>query len=235
MVTEAHNRNELTNSPDILISAIAARTKKIRVGACGINIRYHYPLRIIEKFKTLEALYPDRIDLGISSGYHYPPQLAAAYDTAFRTRPEDIPALYGELFDPPFDPMPGISLPPVWVPMTPKLTNAVAIGKRGVGYVVGNYESLDAVSRAIDAYREAFEKAGHRHEPRIMVDVVYAPQRFRKDMKFRFPIMEEGAITDLPAQIGVLRGMTDEILVQAPVYNLEDRFICYQEIAQALT
>ena len=63
---EHHNLPSVASSaPEVLIARIAAGTTTIRVGSGGIMLPNHAPLMIAERFKTLEALYPGRIDLGI--------------------------------------------------------------------------------------------------------------------------------------------------------------------------
>jgi luciferase family oxidoreductase group 1 len=48
-----------------MIGQIAAATSRIRVGSGGVMLPNHAPLMVAERFKVLEALYPDRIDLGL--------------------------------------------------------------------------------------------------------------------------------------------------------------------------
>src|SRR6202521_45350 len=43
----------------------SAVTERIRVGSGGIMLPNHAPLTVAERFHTLEALFPGRIDLGI--------------------------------------------------------------------------------------------------------------------------------------------------------------------------
>ena len=54
-----------SSAPEILIGHVAGATSRIRVGAGGILLNNHPPLRVAEVFRTLEALYPGRIDLGL--------------------------------------------------------------------------------------------------------------------------------------------------------------------------
>ena len=54
-----------STSPPVLIAAIAAHTGRIRVGSGGVMLPNHMPFVVAEQFALLEALYPDRIDLGI--------------------------------------------------------------------------------------------------------------------------------------------------------------------------
>jgi luciferase family oxidoreductase group 1 len=48
-----------------MIGQIAAATSRIRVGSGGVMLPNHAPLTVAERFHTLEALFPGRIDLGI--------------------------------------------------------------------------------------------------------------------------------------------------------------------------
>jgi len=52
-------------APEILITRAAAETKRIRVGSGGIMLPHYAPLKVAEVFRTLHAMFPDRIDLGI--------------------------------------------------------------------------------------------------------------------------------------------------------------------------
>jgi luciferase family oxidoreductase group 1 len=63
---EHHNMPGIASSaPAVLIANAAARTTRIRVGSGGVMLPNHSPLVVAERFGTLEALHPGRIDLGI--------------------------------------------------------------------------------------------------------------------------------------------------------------------------
>src|SRR5436190_586480 len=65
-VAEHHNLPSIASaSPDIMIGQIAAITKNMRIGSGGVMLPNHAPLMVAERFKTLEALFPGRIDLGL--------------------------------------------------------------------------------------------------------------------------------------------------------------------------
>jgi hypothetical protein len=52
-VAEHHNMASIaTSAPEVLIAAIAAATSRIRVGAGGIMIPNHTPLRVVEILST---------------------------------------------------------------------------------------------------------------------------------------------------------------------------------------
>ncbi|BDH57279.1 LLM class flavin-dependent oxidoreductase [Tsukamurella sp. PLM1] len=65
-VAEHHSMPGIASSaPAVLIGQIAAATESIRVGSGGVMLPNHQPLVVAEQFGTLDALFPDRIDLGI--------------------------------------------------------------------------------------------------------------------------------------------------------------------------
>jgi luciferase family oxidoreductase group 1 len=65
-LSEHHNTESVAGSaPEILISAIAATTSRIRVGAAGIMLPHYSALKVAEQFRVLEAIAPGRIDLGL--------------------------------------------------------------------------------------------------------------------------------------------------------------------------
>src|SRR3954451_3607217 len=63
---EHHNSDsQAGTAPEILISAIAATTRRIRVGSAGIMLPHYSSLKIAEQFRVLDAIAPGRIDLGL--------------------------------------------------------------------------------------------------------------------------------------------------------------------------
>lgn len=65
-VSEHHNTNALAgSSPEILIAHLANHTQNIRIGSGGIMLPNHSALKMAENFRLLEALFPNRIDMGI--------------------------------------------------------------------------------------------------------------------------------------------------------------------------
>lgn len=63
---EHHNMpGILSSAPEVLITHVAAKTTKLRIGSGGIMLPNHASLHMAEVFRTLEALYPSRIDFGV--------------------------------------------------------------------------------------------------------------------------------------------------------------------------
>jgi luciferase family oxidoreductase group 1 len=65
-VSEHHNSTSIVGTaPEILIAAVAATTRRIRVGSAGVMLPHYSALKVAEQFRVLEAIAPGRIDLGV--------------------------------------------------------------------------------------------------------------------------------------------------------------------------
>jgi luciferase family oxidoreductase group 1 len=65
-LAEHHNTPLIAcSSPEILIGHVASVTEHLRVGSGGVMLPNHAPLHVAENFRTLGALHPGRIDLGL--------------------------------------------------------------------------------------------------------------------------------------------------------------------------
>lgn len=65
-VSEHHNMASLAcSAPEILIAHILTLTTTIRVGAAGIMLPNHTAFKVAETFRTLLAIAPERVDLGL--------------------------------------------------------------------------------------------------------------------------------------------------------------------------
>ena len=65
-VSEHHNTGNIVGTaPEILMSAIAATTQRIRIGSAGVMLPHYSSLKVAEQFRVLEAIAPGRIDLGL--------------------------------------------------------------------------------------------------------------------------------------------------------------------------
>lgn len=65
-VSEHHNSGSIVGTaPEVLMAAIAATTREIRVGSAGVMLPHYSSLKVAEQFRVLEAIAPGRIDLGV--------------------------------------------------------------------------------------------------------------------------------------------------------------------------
>jgi luciferase family oxidoreductase group 1 len=167
-VAEHHNIPSIASSaPEVLVGHVAGLTGRIRVGAGGMMLPNHAPLHVLEVFRTLEALYPGRIDLGIgrapgtdpvtsealrrrsSAGGDVNDQIAELF--AFATK--EFPA--GHPFRP-IDVMPSDArMPPIWMLGSTRAGASIAAA-HGVGFAFAGHFSMREAKDAIAEYRARF-------------------------------------------------------------------------------
>lgn len=98
-VSEHHNMRSLAcSAPELLIAHVAARTERIRVGAAGIMLPNHTAFKVAELFRTLVAMYPDRIDLALGRAPGTDPLTAHVLRRGIRVDPgAEFPGQVAEL------------------------------------------------------------------------------------------------------------------------------------------
>ncbi|HWO22302.1 MAG TPA: LLM class flavin-dependent oxidoreductase [Kofleriaceae bacterium] len=158
-------RTTAASSPEVMIAYAAAKTERIRVGAGGMMLPNHAPLHLVEMFRTLEALHPGRIDLGLGRS----PGADAVTSSALRRGDElDLDGVLDELLafeDGQFSihhpfakivPMPfDVGCPSIW--MLGATVAGSGIGaQRGVPYAFAGHWGMRNAREAIAQYREGF-------------------------------------------------------------------------------
>jgi luciferase family oxidoreductase group 1 len=169
-------------APEILIAHAAAASQRIRVGSGGVMLPNHAPLRVVESFKTLEALYPGRIDLGIGRA----PGSDAAASRALRAiGGEQFTGLMSELLTfgrsgyPPNHPYASVAamptdttLPPMWI-LGSSGASAAAAGGAGMGYSFATHFSTEPAAPALEAYRHSFRPSAQFQRPHAILGVSF--------------------------------------------------------------
>src|SRR5687768_6328792 len=158
--------NIATSAPEVLIAHIAATTTRMRVGAGGIMLPNHNPLRVVEIFRTLEALHPGRIDLGLGRAPGTDPVTAAALRRGAADDPNERLAELlafergGFPEGHPFrsiTPMPSdVHLPPIWM-LGSTTTGAVIAASLGVRYAFAGHFAMRNAEAALRVYRDRFQ------------------------------------------------------------------------------
>lgn len=176
---EHHGMPSIASSvPEILIASAAAATRNLRVGAGGVMLLNHAPLRIAEAYRTLEALHPGRIDLGLGrapGGDGYAMRaLRSGGGEEFSAYLAELMAFDEESFPPdhPYARVPvspgGVSLPPKWL-LGSSGASAEAAGQLGFGYAFAAHFSHTPAAPAFAAYRQAFQPSADFLEPRTIL------------------------------------------------------------------
>ncbi|WP_199174995.1 LLM class flavin-dependent oxidoreductase [Sporosarcina sp. P29] len=97
-LAEHHNMPGVASSAtSIIIGHVAQETKDIRVGSGGVMLPNHAPLVIAEQFGTLDAMYPNRIDLGLGRAPGSDQATAYALRRTLQSGGEDFPQQVEEL------------------------------------------------------------------------------------------------------------------------------------------
>ncbi len=91
-VSEHHNHPAIVGTaPEIIIAAIAATTKRIRIGSAGVMLPHYAPFKVAEQFRVLDALAPGRIDLGLGRAPGSDGLTAFALNPNAAERPNQFP------------------------------------------------------------------------------------------------------------------------------------------------
>ena len=91
-LSEHHGLPTIVGSaPEVLMAAIAARTRRIRIGSAGVMLPHYSALKVAEQFRVLEALAPGRIDLGVGRAPGSDRRTAQALNPNASGAAEDFP------------------------------------------------------------------------------------------------------------------------------------------------
>ncbi|MFD4407209.1 MsnO8 family LLM class oxidoreductase [Nocardia sp. NPDC058499] len=158
-------------APTLLLAAIGARTRNIRLGTGGIMVPNHSPLVVAEQALMLEALYPGRVDIGLggSLGFTAPVRRALGRTTLRAGEYEaDIAEIRSYLNgDADITVRPRVEPPPVFLLAIKDGLSLAA--ERGLPVVIGG--PLLREPKAIDAYFRDFRPSAHTPDPYLMVSI----------------------------------------------------------------
>jgi luciferase family oxidoreductase group 1 len=184
-------------APEILIARAAAETSRIRVGSGGIMLPHYAALKVAEVFRTLHAMFPNRIDLGVGrapgggqlEAYalkrdrrsppadDFPQQLAEL--RAF-LHPETATELLGgshafqKILVAPNAP----GAPDLWL-LGSSMWSAVTAAQQGLPYAFAHFFSPVQTRQAIEYYQRNFQPGTARQAPEatLAVGVICADTR----------------------------------------------------------
>lgn len=177
-VSEHHAFPSIAGSaPEVLLAAIGAATKTIRLGSGGIMLPHYSAYKVAETFSILANLYPKRIDLGIGRAPGADMTTAVALATDGRPKFERFPDLVAELdhylnggvTQPLVSPKPPGDLP-VWM-LGSSSDSAVLAAERGMPYNLGLFINPQASSQLISHYKSAFQASNLHKKPHAIVTI----------------------------------------------------------------
>ncbi len=171
-------------APEIMLARIGAATNRIRLGSGGVMLPHYAALKVAEQFKTLSALYPGRIDLGIGRAPGGGPSESLALRRERRVQPADdfadqiseLLAFLGDGF-PAQHPFSRIRVvpegpggPDVWL-LGSSAWSAAAAAEFGLPYAFAHFFSALGTREAIETYLRDFVPSGRQSEPEAMAAV----------------------------------------------------------------
>ncbi len=171
-VSEHHAFPSVAGSaPEVLLAALGAATRSIRIGSGGIMLPHYSPYKVAEVFSLLANLYPGRVDLGIGRAPGADMSTAVALASDGRPRFDAFPALTAKLSEylwsahtsPIVSPRPPDDIP-LWM-LGSSADSAVLAAQRGLPYNLGLFINPQADSRLIGLYKSHFQPSERQQQP----------------------------------------------------------------------
>jgi alkanesulfonate monooxygenase SsuD/methylene tetrahydromethanopterin reductase-like flavin-dependent oxidoreductase (luciferase family) len=242
--SEHHFGRSYSPSPNLLIAALAQRTRTLRLGVMGVVLPYYHPVRVVEEIGMLDHLTGGRLEIGTAIGV---PQELARFNMTMaeaRERNEEIVAVLdaalsdrivsyrGKYFS--FSEL-RILPRPLQQPSPPRWTTVVSAesarraARRRIKISTG-FNSTQTIKRIFDAYRQEADAAGFRAGPDYFAlrrRVTVAPttdqaRRYAQAVTDRLKsfVAEDDRVSanvpDAPAPIGGFTLSDDEFITGTP-------------------
>jgi luciferase family oxidoreductase group 1 len=184
-MSEHHAMETLAcTAPEVLLARIGAETQRIRIGSGGIMLPHYSAFKVAEVFRTLHALYPGRVDLGIGRAPGGGPIEALALKRERGTKMQDdfedqvaeLLAYFDRTFPAghPFGSLrvaPDIpGSPDVWM-LGSSQWSSNAAAQFGLPYAFAHFFFGMGTRQAIEAYQQAFVPSSRRAQPEAMAAV----------------------------------------------------------------
>src|SRR6201994_184665 len=180
---EHHGLRGVSNPcPEVMLARLGSVTKRIRLGSGGVMLPYYSPFKIAEQFMMLEALFPNRVDLGVgrapggdmrtaqavaagsyNRGDIFPQQVAELIALFSGNVPDDSLAK-GVLLQPQID-----TRPELWMLGSSDFGGLLA-AQLGIRFAFAHFINAQYGHRVGEAYRERF-KPGNEAKPYLAAAV----------------------------------------------------------------
>ncbi|MCX4161094.1 MULTISPECIES: LLM class flavin-dependent oxidoreductase [Paraburkholderia] len=180
---EHHGLRGVSNPcPEVMLARLGSVTKRIRIGSGGVMLPYYSPFKLAEQFMMLEALFPNRVDLGVgrapggdmktaqavaagayNRGDIFPQQVAELVGLMNGTLPSDHIA-HGVLLQPQVD-----TRPQLWMLGSSEFGGLLA-AQLGIRFAFAHFINAHFGYQVAEAYRERFV-AGNETRPYLAAAV----------------------------------------------------------------
>ncbi|MEW4449485.1 LLM class flavin-dependent oxidoreductase [Qipengyuania sp. JC766] len=175
-VAEHHAMDGIAGgATSVVLAHIGNATSSIRIGSGGIMLPNHTPFQIAEQFGTLDALFPDRVDLGLGRAPGADGSLQRALRKDLRGAAENFPQDVVELralltgdIDLPIRATPGLGANiEMWM-LGSSLFGAQLAAQLGLPYAFASHFAPDHLDAALAVYRRDFRPSEALEKPHVM-------------------------------------------------------------------
>jgi alkanesulfonate monooxygenase SsuD/methylene tetrahydromethanopterin reductase-like flavin-dependent oxidoreductase (luciferase family) len=180
--SEHHFGGSYSPSPNLLIAALASRTKRLRLGVMGVVLPYYHPARVVEEIGILDHLTGGRLEIGTAIGVPQElrrlnmtmaearernDEIVAVLDAALANRVVSHRGKYFSFSNLRLLPRPlQQPSPPRWTPVI-SVDSARRAARRRTKISTG-FNSTQSVKRIFDAYRDEAAAAGFEAGPEYL-------------------------------------------------------------------
>jgi luciferase family oxidoreductase group 1 len=174
---EHHGLRGVSNPcPEVMLARLGSVTQRIRLGSGGVMLPYYSPFKVAEQFMMLEALFPNRIDLGVGRAPGGDMRTAQAVAAGDYNRGDIFPQQVADLVGLMKGTLPadhvaqGVLLQPqVWVLGSSEFGGLLA-AQLGIRFAFAHFINAHFGHQVAHAYRERF-KAGNEAQPYLAAAV----------------------------------------------------------------
>lgn len=181
--TEHHNVPAFAcGSPELMMMQTLSQTTHIRVGSGGVMLPHYRPYKVAEQFRMLEALHPNRVDLGIGNNpgtavvrraldgehpqyadYHQSIEQLRQYLTASGPATTNTAIAQPEIKH----------TPEMWL-LSGSTTSATFAATQGMGLAVATFllpdeDKIMAAQQNVALYRQQFQKTALNMQPSVAI------------------------------------------------------------------
>lgn len=217
-LSEHHNTITLAGAaPEVLIARLAAESKRIRLGSGGIMLPNHSALKVAENFKLLEALYPQRIDLGVGRAPGGDRLTARLLNPSNSFDPQEYIQQINDLQDfltdnPNYNNIQGKvraipqidTVPEMWM-LTSSGESAYLAAHSGMALSFAQFINPVGGKEAIAIYRQRFKPSAQLKTPKASVGIFafvsedeYKAEQVQAVMDYRLLSFEKGRFDEIP-------------------------------------
>jgi len=236
-----------------LLTFIAARTKKLRLGTAVIVLPWHNPVLLAEQVATLDLLSQGRVDFGIGSGYRYKEfaGFAMAMEEAQERFEESLAVMLKSwtsdepwshrgkywrfdevVVEPPTHQKPH---PPLWMGAG-SAESIRKVAEKGYNLLLDQYASFEEIGERIALFKAEVEKLGRKFDPLTVgvtrsINIVNTPAELQKAYENRiFARRRIDKLTIRPDNLNAKRLISDEAICAGALYGTVDEVARKMEV-----